>query len=195
MPGRALWITALLVAHMGVTGSVGAQQSGGTLDQSLGRGSVVSPILTIDSERLFLDSAFGKRVARDVEAKGAELAAENRQIETDLEAEERQLTDMRATMAADEFRALANAFDEKVQRTRAAQAAKGRALNALLEEEREVFLNAAAPVLEQLMREADAAVILERRTVFISDTGIEVTDDAIELLNETLGSGPGATQP
>ena len=194
MPGRALWIIALLVAQIGQTGSAIAQQTT-TLDQSLGRGSIVSPILTIDSERLFLESAFGQRVAKEVEAKGAELAAENRQIETDLEAEERKLTDIRATMAAEEFRALANAFDEKVQRTRAAQAAKGRALNALLEEEREVFLNAAAPVLEQLMREADAAVILERRSVFISDTGIEVTDDAIDLLNETLGSGPGSTQP
>ena len=194
MPGRALWIIALLVAQIGQTGSAIAQQTT-MLDQSLGRGSIVSPILTIDSERLFLESAFGQRVAKEVEAKGAELAAENRQIETDLEAEERKLTDIRATMAAEEFRALANAFDEKVQRTRAAQAAKGRALNALLEEEREVFLNAAAPVLEQLMREADAAVILERRSVFISDTGIEVTDDAIDLLNETLGSGPGSTQP
>ncbi|WP_241434513.1 OmpH family outer membrane protein [Sulfitobacter noctilucae] len=164
-------------------------------NQSLGLGSLVSPILTIDSERLFLESSFGQRVAKEVEAKGAELAAENRQIEADLEAEERALTDVRATMVAEEFRVLANDFDEKVQRIRSAQAAKGRALNELLDQEREVFLNAAAPVLERLMRDADAAVILERRSVFLSDTGIEITDDAIALLNETLGSGAPPAKP
>ena len=164
-----------------------AQQtsSGSTLNT----GSIVSPVLTIDSERLFLESDFGQRVAAEVELKGAALAAENLQIQTDLEAEEKRLTDLRATMDAEEFRELANTFDEKVQQTRQVQATKGRALNQLLDQEREVFLSAAAPVLERLMREADAAVILERRSVFVSASAIEITDDAIELLNETLGSG------
>lgn len=154
-----------------------------------GRGVVISPVLTIDSERLFLESAFGRRVAAEIETLSATLAGENRQIEAALEAEEQELTEMRATMDAEEFRALADAFDEKVQQTRQAQAAKGRALNDQLDEEREVFLIAAAPVLEQLMRKADAAVILERRSVFVSASAIEITDDAIALLNETLGDG------
>ncbi|MEW9920746.1 OmpH family outer membrane protein [Marimonas sp. MJW-29] len=166
--------------------SLHAQQTPGA---GLDRGSVISPVLTIDSERLFLQSAFGRRVAAEIEAKGAELTAENRRIEADLEAEERELTEKRATMSPEEFRELADAFDRKVQDTRQAQSAKGRALNALLEQEREVFLNAAAPVLERLMREAEAAVILERRSVFVSASAIEITDDAIALLDETLGSG------
>ena len=184
------WVTACCAATlaMGVlTGPGAAQQTGaGT---GLGRGTVISPILTIDSERLFLESAFGKRVAAEIEQKGAELTAENRKIETALEAEERELTEMRASMSAEEFRELANIFDQKVQTTRQEQAAKGRALNTLLDQEREVFLTAAAPVLERLMREADAAVILERRSVFVSASAIEITDDAIALLDETLGSG------
>ena len=61
---------------------------------------------------------------------GAELATENRRIEADLEAEEQELTELRNTLPAGEFRLLADAFDAKVQETRAAQAAKGRALNA-----------------------------------------------------------------
>ena len=103
-----------------------------------------------------------------------------------MEAEERELTEMRADMSAEAFRELANTFDQKVQTTRQEQAAKGRALNELLDQERDVFLTAAAPVLERLMREADAA---ERRSVFVSASAIEITDDAIALLDETLGSG------
>ena len=55
--------------------------------------------------------------------------------------------------------------------------------------ERVRFLSAAGPVLEQLMRNSDAAVILERRRVFVSSSAIEVTDQAISLLDETIGSG------
>ena len=153
------------------------------------RGGVISPVLTIDSERLFRDSAFGQRVSREIEAQSEELAAENREIEAALEAEERELTEKRSQLKPAQFRLLADAFDEKVQRTRAEQAAKNRALSEALDLERERFLAAAAPVLEQLMRNSDAAVILERRRVFVSSSAIEVTDEAIALLDETIGSG------
>ena len=151
--------------------------------------SVVSPVLTIDSDRMFRESAFGMRVAAQAETRLTELATENRQIEADLESEEGQLTVKRSELEPADFRALADAFDKKVQDTRAAQVAKGRAINEGLDREREVFLAAAAPVLEQLMREAGAAVILERRSVFVSASAIEITQDAIALLDKTLGDG------
>lgn len=150
---------------------------------------VQSPILTIDSDRIFNESAFGLRVAAEIEAKSAELSAENRKIETDLEAEEQQLTIERAILSSDEFRKLADAFDEKVQQIRRAQAVKGQALNDLVGQEREVFLNAAGPVLEQLMRDAGAAVILERRSVFVSANAIDITSEAIKRLDAAVGSG------
>lgn len=151
--------------------------------------AVLSPVLTIDSERMFRDSAFGQRVNGEIEAQSAELAAENREIEASLEAEERALTEKRPTLEPATFRALADAFDQKVQRTRSEQAAKNRALSEQLDRARDQFLEAAAPVLEQLMRNSDAAVILERRRVFVSSSAIEVTDEAISLLDETIGSG------
>tara|TARA_R110002020_G_scaffold232139_2_gene443513 strand:+ start:31063 stop:31647 length:585 start_codon:yes stop_codon:yes gene_type:complete len=150
-------------------------------------------VLTIDSERLFLASDFGKRVAAEVEAAGNDLVAENRRIEAELAEAEQELTDMRATMTPEAFRPLADAFDTRVQETRQAQAAKSRALNAQLDSEREVFLNAAGPVLEVLMQELGASVVLERRTVFISANSSDITAEAVTRLNETLGAG--ATTP
>ena len=81
-------------------------------------GTIVSPILTIESERFFAQSAFGQRVAREIEEEGAILAKENRKIEADLTAEEKALTDKRAGMDPEAFRALADTFDEKVQTMR-----------------------------------------------------------------------------
>lgn len=155
----------------------------------------ISAILTIDSERLFLNSDFGKRVAREIEELGNDLAAENRKIEAELAQAEQDLTDRRAGMAPEAFRPLADAFDARVQETRQTQAAKSRKLNALLDQEREAFLNAAGPVLQELMEEVGATVVLERRTVFISSNSSDITSAAIARLNARLGDGKQDTVP
>lgn len=172
---------ALILAAWLVPGEAGAQQ------QRIG--PVQSPILTIDSDRLFSDSDFGQQTVAEFEARGAELAAENRRIEDELEAEEQALTEQRATMEAGEFRVLADAFDEKVQSTRRTQDAKTRSLSQDFEKRRNVFLNAAAPVLEGLMREAGAVVIMDKRALFLSSNAIDITDIATERLNAVLGDG------
>jgi Skp family chaperone for outer membrane proteins len=153
------------------------------------RSVVQSPILTVDTDRLYSQSAFGLRVAKEIDERGAALAAENRKIEAELTEEEQDLTDKRATLTPEEFRPLADSFDEKVQSTRRAQEAKGRELSQQLEKEQIAFLNAAAPVLETLMRDAGAALILERRSVFLSTNAIDITDEAIARINAALGDG------
>jgi len=181
---RALIFCLLPVLPLGVA-PVLAQEA----ERPSERAVIRSPILTVDTDRVFNESAFGLRVASDVETQGAALSEENNEIQADLEAEERALTEARATMPAEEFRVLADEFDRKVQDIRAAQAAKSRALNQLVDQEREIFINAIAPVLEQLMRDAEAAVILDRRSVFVSANAIDITAEAITRINASLGSG------
>ncbi|MCE8006470.1 OmpH family outer membrane protein [Aestuariivita sp.] len=152
-------------------------------------GTVQSPILTVESERLFTQSAFGTRIAQEVEAESAVLAAENRRIEAELMEEERLLTERRATMDPDAFRALADAFDEKVQEIRRTQDGKARTLAQRRDNDRVVFLQAIAPVLEQLMRDAGAAVILERGSVFLSLNATDITEQAIERIDQAIGDG------
>lgn len=163
--------------------------------EGLQRGSVVSPILTINSDRVYFESAYGKRVSAQIKEGVTALEAENRRVEAELEAEELQLTKRRGTLSAEAFRALADTFDAKVQRIRAEQDTKLRALDERQVRERDQFLQAAAPVLEQLMRESGAAVILERRLVWVSVTAVDITDEAIALLDETLGEGTAPPQP
>ena len=47
-----------------------------------------SPILTIDSERFYRDSAFGQSVLREIERRESTLNEENRVLQAELEAEE-----------------------------------------------------------------------------------------------------------
>lgn len=158
----------------------------------------VSPalgIVTFDSDRLFFESDFGKRVTREIEATGNELVAENRRLEAELASVEQDLTDRRSSMTPEEFRPLADAFDTRVQASRQEQASKSRALNAQLAQERETFLRAATPILRDLMVEAGAAVVLENRTAFYSSPSSDITAAAIDRLNLRLGEGADITIP
>ena len=182
MPGLRTFLAAGMIA-LGLGGVPVA------LAQQLGLPQ--SAILTISSDRLFTDSAFGKRIAREIEADGAVLAAENRRIESELTAEEQELTERRAGMEPEEFRKLADAFDAKVQTIRSVQDGKARALGQRRDEARGAFYEAARPVLAGLMQESGAGVILERSSVFLSANATDVTELAIERINAEIGEGQG----
>jgi Skp family chaperone for outer membrane proteins len=148
-----------------------------------------SSVLTIDSERMFADSLFGQRVTQDFEAQSKQLEAENREIEAELIAEEQELTDKRATLSTEEFRALADAFDQKVELIRLQQSSKSRALTQALDTGRREFLSAVQPILARIMTETNAAIIVEQRSVFLSRLSIDITNLAIERLDAEIGAG------
>jgi Skp family chaperone for outer membrane proteins len=157
------------------------------------------PVLTIDADRLLAESAFGRALAAEVDTAARALAEENRRIETDLLAEERDLTERRAMMSPDEFRPMADAFDEKVQRLRTEQDEKERALADLREEGRQRFFREAVPVLSEIVREQGALVLLDRRDVFLSADAIDITDVAIARIDAAVAppdeAAPETTAP
>lgn len=164
---------------VGVPGSVVAQQ--------LGR--VQSPILTIDRDRLFSESAFGQRVNREIEATSNAMAAESRRIESDLEEEERQLTEKRKTMEPDAFRELAKAFDEKVQALRKDRDSAEANLRKQIEQAQADFFEKVGPILGTIVREHGAVLIVDRRAILLAAADVDITDEAIARIDAVLGDG------
>lgn len=144
----------------------------------------VFPVLTIDQDRLFTETRLGAETSAELERQAQDLAAENTEIENALIAEESDLTERRATMPPEEFRVLADAFDERVQRLRAEQDEKARQLNRLRDEARAEFFNEIAVILSDIVREKGALVVIDRRDVFLSADRIDITDEAIARINE-----------
>lgn len=147
------------------------------------------PVLTIDQDRLFTESAYGRATLSKLEAEQADLLAENRKIETALEEEERGLTEQRKTLPAAEFKALAEAFDTRVEGIRAAQVEKDRKLRQAVEENQRRFYAAAFPVIGQLMQDMGASVVLDKQTIILSLQRIDVTDEAIARIDVAIGDG------
>ncbi len=151
-----------------------------------------SQILTIEIDRLFAQSAFGRRAMQELEDEGARVSAQNRQLEAALAREEKTLTERRAELPPEEFRALADAFHAKAQRIRREREVKARELAQQQEALRREFLAAVQPVLEGIMREAGAVVIMDRRNLFFSADVIDVTEVAIQRVDAAIGAGQPA---
>ena len=149
------------------------------------------PIATLDQEALFLRSAFGQRLQRDLETQRDALAAENRRIEAGLIAEEQALTEKRKTLAPGEFGPLAQDFDRKVESIRSEQDAKARALQQRLDRERQLFLSQVGPVLAEILRTRGALVLIDSAAVLIAAAGVDITEQAIAAIDARLGDGSG----
>ncbi len=171
------WVIGVLLAVL-ASGSVAQEPS-------LSGGSIV----TLDQDRLFSESQFGRSVLARIEAEEAALAAENRKLEAAFEAEERTLTDLRTRLSAPEFRKLADEFDLRVEDVRRAQDARFRALTRRRDEDRTKFFDSALPVLGQLMAEKGAVAIIDRSVIVLGFGRLDITDDAIARLDVELGDG------
>jgi Skp family chaperone for outer membrane proteins len=152
-----------------------------------------SSILTLDQERLFLESEFGKAAIERERVASQALEQENRRIESELVAEEQALTEARATLSAEEFTARADAFDAKVERIRTEQDAKAGRLTEGREVERKAFLEVAVPILGEILGDRGATAILDKGQVILSLSAIDVTDEAIARVNEATAKKPEPT--
>lgn len=160
-----------------------------------------SAILTIDQDALFNRTMFGKAMIAAAEQEAAAIKEESRGIDAALEAEERSLTDRREGMPLEEFRALADAFDNKVEALRTAQDAKSAAFIAKRENAQQQFFQTVAPMIGDYMVEQGASAIVSQAAIVVSLGAIDITDEVIARIDEKLGDGsipafvPGVLPP
>lgn len=150
-------------------------------------GMVQSDILVVDPERLFEETRLGQRMTADFQQERDALIAKNRHLEAELEAEEKALTDLRADTTPEEFRQLADAFDEKVQRIRQESERAARDLERRLDQAPIRFMRMVEPVLAEMLRDGDSAVILDARSALLHAEVVNITDLAIGLINAETG--------
>lgn len=152
-------------------------------------GVVQSEILVLDPERLFEETRLGQRMTAGIQKEREDLIARNRKIEAELEAEEKELTSLRAELTPEEFREKADAFDVKVQNLRRDSDRRVRDLERSRERAPAIFMQTVEPVLVELMREAGGVVIMDIRSVLLRADVIDITDLAVERVDEEIGDG------
>ena len=156
---------------------------------------VPSPVLTLDWERLYAGSLWGRRVNAEIAAASRMLQTENTRIADDLVTEERDLTERRPTMSLADFNAAAEAFDQRATGIREAQRAKAQALSRQLEEERQAFIAAAMPLLDDMLATRGAVVVLDARVIIRGLAQADITAELGARVDAEIGDGAGQVTP
>lgn len=186
---QGLAIAAALFLAQGVAAQSFLNEASPSANPATDEALPVSGILVLNQERLIAQTAYGARIQAELEAVSSELAAQNRGIEADLTEEELSLAERRGTMEASEFRDLADAFDARVETIRDTQERKARDLTNQAEVARTRFFERAAPILLDIVRARGAAVLMDSRSVLLSAETVDITEDAIDAIDDRLGDG------
>lgn len=145
------------------------------------------PVANIDQDRLFSGSLFGQSFNKKFQDDANRLAEENRRKETELTDEENVLTEKRKTLSNKEFRKLAAIFNDKVEVIRRDQSQKLNNLNASRIQAQRAFYAQVKPVIVELMQEHGIQFILNDQAIFMSGGAGDITDIAIERIDQTFG--------
>lgn len=141
------------------------------------------PVRLLDEDRLLRESELGRRVVERVRAAERALEEENRRIADQLAAEEQELTEARATLSPEDFRARADAFDQRVEEIRAERAQRNEELARFSEAEVQRFFDAAFPVVVDLMNDEGVVAILQPEAVIVAREAFDITGEAIARLD------------
>lgn len=152
--------------------------------QTLGPGQTVS-VLVLSQERLLTDSAPGQALLSEEAALRAAHKEEGERLDAELEAEERELAELRTQITDEDFQARAVAFDEKVVRIRQDHREKSEALGREVEERRKAFFAQVVPIVAEIMRERGASLVFERRNILFTGPGVDITDEVIRRIDNS----------
>tara|TARA_B100000963_G_scaffold115670_1_gene100754 strand:- start:67 stop:594 length:528 start_codon:yes stop_codon:yes gene_type:complete len=149
--------------------------------------SEISGLFTVDMSKLFRSSDFGKDIISANNKARKELQNENEELETRLLSEEKELSEQRKILSPDEFRPKALEFDKKVSIIRTEQGEKEVNLKNKARKEESEFYKRIYPLLYELLSARGGLVLIDQRNVILWDSSVDITDDAIKLINQVLG--------
>ena len=147
------------------------------------------PIASINRDRLFSESAYGRALLVRLSNRQQALVAENDKLRVELEQEERELTDLRKQITPEEFAPLAAAFDEKVKQIRQTQEEKSTKLSEELDSARFKFFRQSEDIIRQLMAERGIVYVLDEQAVLLTTGEGDITALAIERLDLLFENG------
>lgn len=148
------------------------------------------PTLILDQDRLFNDSQLGRALSLELALKRTALLQESREISEAFENEELRLTETRASMTSEEFRVLSDDFDIRVEQARKTQLSKDLAMQQEVDGQRLRFLNLSLPYLSEIMLKYFAGAIVDQRSVLLFNRDMDITGEAIILLDRAFDENP-----
>ena len=147
-----------------------------------------SLIFTVDMTKLLKLTDPGRKIISENNNSRKRLQKENDTLESKLLFEEKTLSNLRKTLAVEEFRKRAIAFDEKVIAIRKEQARKEKILNDEIRKQEAIFFKAIYPLLYEILTDRGGVILLDQTKVVLWDSSVDITTHAIDMINRDFGN-------
>ncbi len=144
-------------------------------------------IVVFDERALMQFSKAGQDIQRQVRAFAQSLAGEKAATEKSLQAEEQQLQQQVAILAPAVRTKKVQAFQTKAQNAQASIQRKAQMIDAGVQQAQGVMSQALGPILQQVMHERGANLVVLKQPVLLADSSaFDITGDVITRLNGKL---------
>ena len=100
--------------------------------------------------------------------------------------EREKLIEQQSVIAPEAFEIKAIDYEKKLQNYQVEKQNKLRKLEGVLQKARNEILEKVKPILEELSKELGVTVILEKNSVLLSATNMDITENVIKKLNKEL---------
>ena len=143
-------------------------------------------IAIVDLNLILSESKAAKAATKDFEK--IQKDTESEIVESDkLMLEERnKLIEQQSVIAPEAFEVKAQDYEKKLQNYQVEKQNKLRNLENVLQKARNEILENVKPILEELSKELGVTVILEKNSVLLSATNMDITEKVIKKLNKEL---------
>lgn len=144
-------------------------------------------ILVIDNNAILQFSKVGQDISRQIQAMSAQARKDLASRGNALQAEQATLQQQVAILSADVKAQKIKAFEAKQAALQADAAKREQMLQGGVNQARVAMQNALGPILQQILKERGANMLLDKQAVlFATDGSFDITADAINRLNQKM---------
>lgn len=151
-------------------------------------GAPSARILLVDIRRVMAESHVGQDIQRQVDQLKSQAGSELRGEEQELQNEERQFQEQSAILASDLKQKREEALKAKIEKFQEKARGRGALIQGGVIKAQQQVEQALGPILEGIMKERGATLLLDRSAVLLAPNAIDVTETVVQRINVKMPS-------
>jgi len=170
------WLAAVLILTAGVASGLAPAGPAAAQDSA-------PEVLVISRDRVLRQTEAAAVIREAERTRTAAFQKRVDRVKRILEEEEAELTELRTTLARDEFDARVEAFDRKVRRARRLTQKHNAEIRRQFRRARDRLIAELGPILIELLKRHDADLVLDADQILVAAPRIDMTDEVIDMFD------------
>jgi len=145
-------------------------------------------ILVVDFDRVSRESLVGQDISAQMESNRADLERYARGVQQNLGAQQQELQQQRNVISEEAFQQRLQRFQQQAQQQQSQLEQLTQEARQAMQQANSEVQRALRPIVRDIMEERGANLVLDKALVSQSASGLDVTTEVIERLNEKMDS-------